>query len=123
MLISTFAIKLESIIILVIPSAGEFIFECIDTLGLLVCSLVSETWKVMAENVLLKRWTLLEASKNGETKIVKLLLENKNDEFHSETIARWSEFMWACHNGHTDVVKLLLEHSNEHIKLNAKNGH
>ena len=116
---------MDKIINLGIPHVAELVFESIDTPGLFQCALVSETWKVLAENVLLKRWKgrFFEACKNGETKVVKLLLENKNVDFHTETIARWSEFMWACHNGHTDVVKLLLEHSNGHIKLNAKNGH
>ena len=34
----------------------ELIFESIDTPGLIQCVLVSETWKVLAENVLIKRW-------------------------------------------------------------------
>ena len=69
---------METIINLGIPHVGELIFESIDTPGLLECALVSETWKVLAENV------LLEASKNGETKIVQLLLDNKSDVFHSD---------------------------------------
>ena len=47
--------------------------------------------------------TLFEACKKGNAKIVKLFLDNKNADFHSPTIARWSEFMWACHNGHKDA--------------------
>ena len=112
---------MEKIINLGIPHVAELIFENFDTEELFEFALVSETWKELAENVLLKRWTgkSVEACKNGETKVVKLLLDNKNDEFHSETILRWSEFMWACHNGHKDVVKLLLDHS-KRIELNAR---
>ena len=56
------------------PHIGEQIFESIDTPGLFQCALVSETWKVLAENVLIKRWTgkMLEACRNGETKVVQL---------------------------------------------------
>ena len=116
---------MEKVINLGIPHVAEQIFESFNTEELINFMDVSKTWKALAENVLLKRWTSksVEACKNGETKVVKLLLDNKNDEFHSETILRWSEFMWACHNGHKDVVKLLLEHSNDHKKLNARNGH
>ena len=64
------------------PHVGEQIFESIDTPGLFQCALVSETWKVLAENVLVKRWKgkLHLACKNGETKVVQLLLERCNSE-------------------------------------------
>ena len=38
------------------PHIGEQIFESIDTPELFQLALVSETWKVLAENVLIKRW-------------------------------------------------------------------
>ena len=38
-----------------IPHVSEQIFEHIETHGLIKCLEVSETWKVLAENVLIKR--------------------------------------------------------------------
>ena len=65
-----------------LPHIGERIFESIDTHGLIKCLDVSQTWRDLAENVLVKRWKgkKLEASKNGETKVVQLLLERCNSE-------------------------------------------
>ena len=96
---------MDKVINLGIPHVGELIFESIDTPELIECALVSDTWKILAENVVLKRWKgrLCEACENGNAKIVKLLLDNKNADFHNQTIARWSEFMWACHNEHNDA--------------------
>ena len=73
---------MDKVINLGIPHVGELIFENIDTPGLIQCLLVSETWKELAENVLLKRWKgkMFEACENGKTKIVQLLLERCNSE-------------------------------------------
>ena len=49
---------MEKVINLGIPHVGEQIFESIETRGLVKCLKVSETWKVLAENVLIKRWKL-----------------------------------------------------------------
>ena len=59
------------------PHVAEQIFDNIETQGLIECLKVSETWKILAENVLIKRWKgkMFEACKNGETKVVQLLLE------------------------------------------------
>ena len=56
---------------------AENIFGSIDTPELFQCALVSETWKDLAENVLIKRWKgrMSEACEIGETKIVQLLME------------------------------------------------
>lgn len=64
---------LNAIINLGIPHVGELIFESIDTARLFQCALVSETWKVLAENVLIKRWKgkIFVACQIGETKVVK----------------------------------------------------
>ena len=64
------------------PHIGEQIFESIDTPGLFQCALVSETWKILAENVLIKRWKgkIYEACDRGKTKVVQLLLECYNAE-------------------------------------------
>ena len=73
---------MDKVINLGIPHVGELIFESIDTPGLFQCALVSATWKDLAENVLIKRWKgkMFEACKNGETKVVQLLLERCSSE-------------------------------------------
>ena len=38
-----------------IPHVGELIFESFDTPGLINCMEVSETWRELAGNVLIKR--------------------------------------------------------------------
>ena len=48
--------NMDKIINLGIPHVAELVFESIDTPGLIKCLEVSETWKVLAENVLIKRW-------------------------------------------------------------------
>ena len=50
------AVSLNAIINRGIPHIGELIFKSIDTRELLSCMEVSETWKELAENVLIKRW-------------------------------------------------------------------
>ena len=118
---------MENIINLGIPHVGEQIFESLDTPELFNCLEVSETWRELAENVLIKRWKgkMFEACKSGETKIVQLLLECCNSEksgLHSIDEYGYTAFMWACQNGHKDVVQLLLENS-ERIELNAISNH
>ena len=93
--------------------------------ALFQCALVSKTWKILVDQVLMKRWNkkMFEACQNGETKVVQLLLERYNFEenglnFQDELGA--TPFMWACNYGHKNVVQLLLDHS-ERIDLNARN--
>jgi ankyrin repeat protein len=53
---------------------------------------------------------LLQASKNGETNVVKQLLE-KNSSLNVDDIKDidgWTSLIWASENGHTDIVQLLL---------------
>ena len=75
---------MDKIINLGMPHVAEIIFESIDTPGLIKCLEVSQTWKELAGNVLVKRWTgknkqkMLETCQNGETKVVQLLLERYN---------------------------------------------
>ena len=107
---------MEKIINLGIPHVGELIFESIDTPGLIECALVSKTWKVLAENVLLKRWKggLFEACYCGKTEIVRILLE-RSENIGIElkgSINGLTAFMSACKLGHIDVVQLLLDYSN-----------
>ena len=115
--------SLNEVINLGIPHVGELIFESIDTPELFQFALVSETWKVLAENVLIKRWKgkMLEACKSGETKVVQLLLECCNSEesgLNTKAEGGYTVFSTACYFGHKDVVQLLLEQS-ERIELNA----
>ena len=103
--------KMDRVINLDIPEVGEQILDHIDTDGLFQLFRVSRTWKILAENVLVKRWRdggkPFDACVEGKAKIVKLLLErcksekiglNARDEFGC------TPFMWACYNGHKDVV-------------------
>ena len=54
---------MEKVINLGIPHVSEQIFESIETEGLIECRKVSQTWKVLAENVLIKRWRRVEMGK------------------------------------------------------------
>ena len=108
-----------------IPHVGERIFKSFDDDGLFQFALVSETWKVLAENVLIKRWKgrMADACLSGETKIIRVLLERCNSEESGLNIKDgygYTPFMWACFKGQKDVVKLLLKNS-EIIELNARN--
>ena len=122
-----FQFKMENIIFnRGLPHVGEQIFESLDTPELINCLEVSETWRELAENVLIKRWKgkVIEACKNGETKIVQLLLECCTFEDSGLNIkdeTKMTAFMVACENGHKDVVKLLLDHS-ERIELNVRDN-
>ena len=116
---------MDKVINLGIPHVGELVFESFDTPELIKCLEVSKTWKVLAENVLIKKWNgeIFEACKTGETKIVQLLLECCNTEEIGLNIRDREEMtplMWACENGHKDVVKLLLNYSGPNIELNAR---
>ena len=67
---------MEKVINLGIPHVAEQIFQSIDTPGLINCLKVSEAWKVLAGNVLIKRWKgkMLEACRKGEIYVDTLLL-------------------------------------------------
>ena len=118
---------MEKVINLGIPHIGELIFESFDTPELLQCLLVSETWKVIAENVLIKKWKgkIFEACKQGETKVVQLLLEHSESEtmgLNTTSEHGVNAFGLACYNGHKDVVQLLLDRcEDKNINLNASN--
>ena len=121
-----FYFKMDKVINLGIPHVGELIFESFDTPRLIKCLEVSETWKVLAENVLIKRWKgkMFEACKSGETKVVQLLLERCNSEESGLNIkdeGGWTSLMWACFYGHKDVIQLLMDHS-DRIELNARSN-
>ena len=87
---------MDKVINLGIPHVAELIFESISTPGLIKCLDVSETWRELAGNVLVKRWKgkLLEACQNGETKVVQLLLERCNSEesgLNTKDIGIWMD--------------------------------
>ena len=91
--------SLNKVINLGMPHVAERIFESIDTPGLVKCLEVSETWRELAENVLVKRWKgkMLEACRNGETKVVQLLLERCNSEesgLNTKDKLGLTPFMW-----------------------------
>ena len=115
---------MDKVINLGIPHAGELIFENIDTDKLVEFRSVSQTWQVLAENVLLKRWKgkTFEACKSGKTEIVELLLNHsENLEWNTKHRAGRTPFMSACEKGHKEIVKLILEYSiDRNIDLNAR---
>ena len=105
-------------------TVAQLLMEELDDEELFQCASVSETWKDLAENVLIKRWKgkMLKACRNGKTKIVQLLLEHCTSEesgLNTKDIYGWTAFMVACRYGHKDVVQLLLDHS-ERIEFNAR---
>ena len=116
---------MEKVINLGIPHIGEQIFESISTDELIKYSMVSETWRVLAEHVLLKRWNgrFFEACQVGKIEIMKLLLERiENIDLNTRDVTGRTALMAACIHGHNDVVQLLLNHSGPegNIELNAK---
>ena len=118
---------MDKIINLGIPHIAEQIFDNIETQGLIECLKVSETWKVLAENVLIKRWKgkMFEACQNGETKVVQLLLERcspEESEVNSKDFCGRTTTMIACENGYKDVVHLLLDYSEMNIDMNARSN-
>ena len=107
---------MDKVINLAVPHISEQIFESINTDGLIQCLMVGETWRLLAENVLVKRWkeNLFEACAIGKTQIVQLLLECFNGEeigLNTKREFGITPLMAACSNGHIDTVKLLLNHS------------
>ena len=118
--------QMENIINLGIPHVGELIFESFDTPELINCLEVSLNWKVLAENILIKRWKgkMIEACKSGETEVVQVLLERCSSD-DSVLKARNENgntaLMLACGEGYKDVVHLLLNHY-ERIELNARSN-
>ena len=116
---------MEKVINLRFPHVGEQIFENVNTDDLIQFLEVSTTWSVLAENVLLKRWTgrMFEACKSQKTEIVKILLERCNVEdsgLNTRHKRGWTAFMYACAYGPKDIVQLLLDHAATNIDLTAK---
>ena len=123
---------MDKIINLMLPHVGEQIFESLDDEELVQCLLVSETWKVLAGNVLFARWKgkLFEACESGKVEVVKILLERmksadpKLNCFNQRNHEVRTPFMISCENGHKDVVRLLLDHSeSKAINLNVRDNY
>ena len=131
---------MDKVINLALPYVGEQVFESLETDTLVQYLDVSEAWKILAENVLLKRWKyrLYEACKTGKSRIVELLLEHYNFEEiglnvmvkdnygpdpRNQNVLNCTKYrtplMAACAYGHIDVVQMLLDHSADSIDLNA----
>ena len=104
---------MEKVINLGIPHIGEQIFESIDTQELFNFMKVSETWKVLAENVLLKRWKgkLFQACNRGYIEIVKLLLKHSDKiDLNARNNRGQTAFIGSCAYGQINIVQLLLSH-------------
>ena len=102
---------MDNIINLKIPHVGEQIFQNLKPHNLIQLCTVSETWKTLIENVLVKKWRgkLSEAWTGtfyrGKIEVLEVLLKHE--------VVQTSEakdiFRWACEGGHKSIVKLLLD--------------
>ena len=64
---------------------------------------------------------LINAASDGNTEIVKFLLEAKVNPNPNVQSNRWTALIWASDNGHTKIVKLLLEaKANPNVQSNAR---
>ena len=118
---------MDTIINFRFPHVGEQIFIGLGEDDLIQCLKVSQTWKVLATNVLLQRWKgkIFEACTTGKTEIVKILLQHYNSEESGLNVKGdygRTPFIVACRNGHKDVVKLLLDNFEGNIDFNARNN-
>ena len=119
---------MDEVININIPHVGEKIFQSFETNELVQCFAVSNTWKVLAENVLLKRWQgkFFEAWTSGQVEVVEILLDRseiKDTDFNARDSLGMTIFMWACWDGHKDVVKGLLDHpASNSIDINGKDN-
>ena len=115
--------NMDKIINFGIPHVSEQIFESINTPELIKCLEVSKTWKVLAENVLIKRWKgrLFQACNRGYIKVVKLLLDNSNQiDLNARNSRGQTAFIGSCAYGQSRVVQFLLSHPS--IEVNAQDS-
>ena len=59
---------------------------------------------------LYSNYGLIEASKEGETEVVKLLLQNDKININLQNKYGYTALMWASYKGETEVVELLQNH-------------
>ena len=116
---------MDTIINIGIPHIGEQIFKGLGIVDLIWYKSVSETWKVLIENVLCKK--VVEKYKRNVnavfeqkdqaviTNIFKILLEDSredsNIDFNVRNHYRQTPFMQACKTGNKKVVKLFMDFS------------
>ena len=115
---------MDKVINLGIPHVGELIFESINTLTLIKFLLVSETWRILAENVLIKRIKkfkqrtfealLWRACDTWRKDVVQLLIDNYPNLNARDDEGR-TPFMIACNTGRKDVVQSIIDHSGQNI--------
>ena len=78
-----------------IPHVGELIFESFDTPGLINCMEVSETWRELAGNVLIKRskgilyMQIFEACRSGKTKFAQRLMWSLDNDVLFQCALAW----------------------------------
>ena len=117
---------MDKIINLCIPHVGEQIFASLDTENLIYCLDVSQTWRVLAERIFIKRKdSFFKACKIGNLKILKLLLEHYNDEedrLNTTDNNGWTPLMWASLKRRNHIVHFLLNHSDLKINLDAEDN-
>ena len=107
---------MDKVINLGIPHIGEQILHSLKTDNLIQCRSVSNTWRILVENVIVKKWKtkFIKACEKGKTEVVKILLEHPNGQgidFNiKERCDGYTGFMYACVHGHIEVIKLLLDY-------------
>ena len=120
---------MDNVINLAIPYVGEHIFESMSSDDLVQCFAVSRAWKMLAENILYKRWKgkFFEACVSGKGEIVGILLKHlKSEEIETQLKKKddcgRTAFMWVCCRGHKNIVELSLHHPsmNEQIDFSAR---
>ena len=120
--------KMDRIINLDIPHIGEQIFENINTKELITCLSVSKSWKVLAENVILKRYKgqIFKACGIEDAEVVKILLDRSEEDVSQLNVPKthnYTPLMIACRCGNKNVVELLLAYSeSKGIEVNAGGG-
>ena len=113
---------MDAIINAGIPHILKQIFESTKTVDLIQCLEVSQTWQILAKNVLHKRWRgkMFLACKTGQFEIVKLLSENWGESglCVTDRLGR-TPLMKSCQYGFVDIVQVLIDHSNDLNSLNC----
>ena len=114
---------MDRIINLNIPHIGEQIFENFEYEELIRLLSVSETWRVLASNVLLQRWrgNFADACCDASPELLKFLLANlKTEEIWNFDECGRTPFQSACLGGNKEIVKLILDHPDiKSMDLNA----
>ena len=114
---------MNRIINLNIPHIGEQIFENFEDEELIRLLSVSETWRVLASNVLLQRWrgNFADACCDASPELLKFLLANlKTEEILNLNEHGYTPFQIACASGNEEIVKIILDHPDiKSMDLNA----